>query len=166
MKRGTREVRGPFDGQEHSRALVRETLLEIGQRRSARDARACGELFALIERVLAIRRHLLESIGRRGLSEAKFCTLTLLVGDAPAPWTPSDLAHHAGVTRATMTEVLDQMAESGWVTRNLSEEDRRRWVVQLTKKGRKVAEGAIDALMKAARESAKVTAAQNWGEKL
>lgn len=166
MKAGTREARAPAEGTEHPRALVRKTLLEIGRRRSARDARACGELFALIEKVLAIRRHLLEGLARRGLSEAKFCTLTLLVGDAPAPWTPSDLAHHAGVTRATMTEVLDQMVNAGWVTRTLSDEDRRKWVLRLTKKGRNVAEGAIEALMKSARESAGIANGKHRGVKL
>lgn len=152
MNRGARESRRSAERTDHSRALVRKVLLEIGQRRSARDARACGEMFALIETALAIRRHLLERIAKRGISEAKFCTMTLLVGGSPAPWTPSDLAYHAGVTRATMTDVLDQMMDAGWITRARSGGDRRRLVVQLTAKGRKEADAAIETLIAAATE--------------
>jgi|GEM_PF-5321055 Transcriptional regulators len=152
MKREKRELSREVEQPDYAHERVREVLLEIGGRRSASDAKACGELFAQIENALAIRRHLVRPLTERGVSEAKFCALTVLVGAAPKPSTPSDLAHHAGVTRAAMTDVLDQMVESGWVTRVRSEADRRQWVVRLTPEGRAVADGAIDALMKAARE--------------
>ncbi len=152
MSRATDDAAGPVDQPDYSHALVRQILLEIGSERSARDAQACGELFAQIERALAIRRHLLGRLAERGLSEAKFCALTVLVGATPEPSTPSDLARHAGVTRATMTEVLDQMVDAGWVTRVRSRGDRRQWVVSLAAKGRQVADQAIAVLMAAATE--------------
>jgi len=149
MSRRSRDA-AEADLPDHSHALVRKILLEIGRRQGARDARACGELFALIERVLSIRRHLLAKLAARGVSEVKFCALTVLVGSESAASTPSELAHHAGVTRATMTEVLDQMVEAGWISRSRSAGDRRQWVVRLTPAGREIADGAIATLLAAA----------------
>ena len=48
---------------------------------------------------------------------------------------PSDLADRVGVTRATMTGLLDTLARDGWIERIQHNDDRRRVVVRLTREG-------------------------------
>ena len=49
--------------------------------------------------------------------------------------TPADLADHAGVTRATITGLLDALEKEGLVERTHRSDDRRSLHVRLTKKG-------------------------------
>ncbi len=74
-------------------------------------------------------------LGRYGLSLGRFLTLTVLNRDPEEEVSPSDLADRVGVTRATMTGLLDTLARDGWVERVQHNEDRRRVVVRLTSEG-------------------------------
>jgi DNA-binding MarR family transcriptional regulator len=53
------------------------------------------------------------------------------------PRTPAELAEAAGVTRATMTGLVDTLERDGYVTREPDPEDRRMLSVRLTPKGDK-----------------------------
>lgn len=50
--------------------------------------------------------------------------------------TPADLAASAGVSRATMTGLIDTLERDGLVTRQPDEQDRRMMLVKLTDQGR------------------------------
>jgi len=52
-----------------------------------------------------------------------------------APLTPAQLADQSGVTRATMTGLIDTLERDGLVLREPSKEDRRMMQVALTRKG-------------------------------
>jgi DNA-binding MarR family transcriptional regulator len=49
--------------------------------------------------------------------------------------TPSALARHIGVVPSTFSAQLDRMVSLGYVARNRSGSDRRRWELRLTDKG-------------------------------
>jgi DNA-binding MarR family transcriptional regulator len=78
-----------------------------------------------------------------GLSGRQYMVLAVLSSDAP----PSqlDLAGLCGLLPAQIVPVIDEMERRGLVTRQRSESDRRRSVVNLTSKGREALEQA-DAL--------------------
>lgn len=113
-------------------------LLEEAERRAIAptdNIRACFELLALtgaIDRDCAIR------LARHRLSEGKFVLLFLLC-DKPDGLSPHELAERAGVTRATITGLLDGLERDGFIARRGGLEDRRKIAVALTQAGQKMA---------------------------
>jgi DNA-binding MarR family transcriptional regulator len=87
--------------------------------------RAGSDMLAALERIL----------GRYGLSQGRFLTLNVLNRDPEEEISPSELAERVGVTRATMTGLLDTLARDGWIERIQHNEDRRKVVVRLTREG-------------------------------
>jgi DNA-binding MarR family transcriptional regulator len=72
------------------------------------------------------------------LSQGRFMVLMLLNRCAGQQSTPAELADEAGVTRATMTGLVDTLERDGLVSRKDDSEDRRTVLVQLTRSGRKL----------------------------
>ena len=99
--------------------------------------RTGDEVFGVIERNLAEHR----------LSQGRFGVLMLLLKSADhapeepgcaasaGPRTPAELADAAGVTRATMTGLIDTLERDGLVRRVPDPKDRRTMSVRLTPKG-------------------------------
>jgi DNA-binding MarR family transcriptional regulator len=81
------------------------------------------------------------------LSEGRFAVL-LLLRQSPSKLAPSELAEQAGVTRATMTGLLDGLVRDGFVNREETKNDRRSFAVSLTPKGRRVVEKVIPLQLK------------------
>jgi DNA-binding MarR family transcriptional regulator len=73
----------------------------------------------------------------QGTSQGRFTVLCLLNRNPDVPLCPADLAQRAGVTRATMTGLLQGLEAEGLVKRTSSEEDKRMFFVELTGKGRR-----------------------------
>jgi len=71
-----------------------------------------------------------------GLSQGRFLTLVILNRRPDEGGTPSEIAEKLGVTRATMTGLLDGLEKEGLVIRRDHPEDRRKLSVWLTRKGR------------------------------
>ena len=71
-----------------------------------------------------------------GLSVGRFSLVTILHRYSESELTPSDLAQRAGVTRATVTGLLDGLEEDGLVERKAHSTDRRRVALQLTAAGK------------------------------
>jgi DNA-binding MarR family transcriptional regulator len=100
--------------------------------------RTSDEAFAVSERSLATH----------SISQGRFCVLMLLwrsvqpraatlLGAEPCvagPRTPAELADAAGVTRATMTGLIDTLERDGFVKRDPDLDDRRMMSVRLTPK--------------------------------
>jgi DNA-binding MarR family transcriptional regulator len=73
---------------------------------------------------------------RYGLSMGKFTMLMQLLQAEKYRLAPSECAERAGVTRGTITGLLDGLERDGWVKRQPHESDRRRLMIQLTEEGR------------------------------
>jgi DNA-binding MarR family transcriptional regulator len=84
-----------------------------------------------------------QHLGQYGVSQGRFTVLMLLNRMCGECLTPADLAEKAGVTRATMSGLLDTMERDGLVTRRSSATDRRVVEVHLTEQGHEL----IDALL-------------------
>ena len=77
---------------------------------------------------------------RFDLSPGRFSILLALLQDPLTPLSPSELARRGSVTRATMTGLLDVLEKKALVIRLQSPGDRRASLVQLTDKGKELAE--------------------------
>jgi len=71
----------------------------------------------------------------QGISLARFAVLAQLLRTDPHRLTPSELAQRCGVTRATVTGLIDGLERSGWVRREVHPEDRRSTIIYLTDRG-------------------------------
>jgi DNA-binding MarR family transcriptional regulator len=79
-----------------------------------------------------------EHFHANGLSQGRFTVLMLLYDKSCGrthTLTPALLAEKAGVTRATMTGLIDTLERDGMVTREPDPGDRRQFAVELTSKG-------------------------------
>lgn len=99
--------------------------------------RTCFELLSVSA---AIDRDCAARLGEHDLSEGKFVLLFLLDGEKDG-LSPHELAEQAGVTRGTVTGLLDGLERSGFVRRGSNEIDRRKLTVRLTASGAALAKG-------------------------
>lgn len=70
-----------------------------------------------------------------GTSQGRFLVMMLLDRNAESPLLPSELAEKIGVTRATITGLLDGLERESLVERRAHARDRRALTVHLTAKG-------------------------------
>lgn len=113
-------------------------LLDEAQRREQPDIgnmRLCFEVLALAS---AIDRACAGRLAPHRLSEGKFVLLFLL-RDLPEGLAPHELSERAGVTRATITGLLDGLERDGFLSRHRDNLDRRKVSVRLTASGQAVA---------------------------
>jgi DNA-binding MarR family transcriptional regulator len=82
--------------------------------------------------MIAIDHHL----ARHNLTRGRFMVLGVLARESPKAMCPSELAAVCGVTRATITGLVDSLERDGMVTREMSPADRRMMPVRLTDEGR------------------------------
>ena len=73
----------------------------------------------------------------QGTSQGRFTVLCLLNRNPDVPLCPADLAQRAGVTRATMTGLLQGLEAEGFLKRTSSTDDKRMFFVELTPKARR-----------------------------
>ncbi|MEO6245570.1 MAG: MarR family transcriptional regulator [Opitutaceae bacterium] len=83
-----------------------------------------------------------EHLAQHDISQGRFGVLMALWGNCQREGsevekglTPADLAERTGVTRATITGLVDTLERAGFVTRTPHAEDRRMLSVCLTKRG-------------------------------
>lgn len=72
------------------------------------------------------------------LSTGRFSVLMKLQEEPEQTLAPSQLAQFLGVTRATITKLLDGLERSGLIDRRLDPTDRRAWLVTLTPTAREL----------------------------
>nr|WP_236672838.1 MarR family transcriptional regulator [Comamonas sp. JC664] len=79
------------------------------------------------------------------MSLGRFTVLVRLYSteDVEGALTPADLAESSGVSRATMTGLLDTLEKDGLISREDHPEDRRMYTVRLTSKARQLVEGML-----------------------
>lgn len=78
-----------------------------------------------------------EYFNDHGTSQGRFTVLCLLNRNPETPLCPADIAERAGVTRATMTGLLQGLEAEGLLKRTSSSDDKRMFFVELTPKGRR-----------------------------
>lgn len=79
----------------------------------------------------------LNELGERDLTQGEAHILALLAESSPAH--VGELHRGLAHKRSTLTSILDRLAARGLITRSVSKEDRRSFVIMLTTKGRKLA---------------------------
>ncbi|WP_454694972.1 MarR family winged helix-turn-helix transcriptional regulator [Achromobacter aegrifaciens] len=110
-------------------------LLEVAAKRGLPSADGIGLCFQLLSLAKAIDRDCAARLAPRQLSEGKFVLLFLLHEQADG-MSPHELADGAGVTRATVTGLLDGLERDGFIARRAGKDDRRKIIVKLSAKGR------------------------------
>ena len=112
-----------------------ERLQEMAKRYPELDpaaVEACVVMLAVSNDVSeAIRTHL----ARHGLSEGRFLVLTLLLSREGQPLSHSELADLSGVTKGTITGLVDGLEQEGHVRRVVCDKDRRVTHIALTPQG-------------------------------
>lgn len=73
---------------------------------------------------------------KHGISEGKFTILMLLLRQQDHRLLPSELAEKAGVTRGTITGLLDGLEKGGWIERESHKDDRRKITIHLQEEGK------------------------------
>jgi DNA-binding MarR family transcriptional regulator len=89
----------------------------------------------LVSNVTRVVERLDAYLNREGMSFGRMASLMQLARFAPDGLTPSDLADKLGVTRATMTGLLDGLEREGFIARVPNPSDRRSHVVRVTPAG-------------------------------
>jgi DNA-binding MarR family transcriptional regulator len=131
-----------------------ECLLEAAKKFPDLDPSACDVFLNLLRTGDEVFRVTENNWVRHGLSQGRFGVLMLLKRSSHAPTaaetgehclpegplTPAELADAAGVTRATMTGLIDTLERDGLAKRVRDANDRRMMSVNLTPKGRKLLE--------------------------
>ena len=82
-------------------------------------------------------------LSKHGLLQGRWWVLILLMREDSVTSTPSVLAEKAGLTRATMTGLIDGLEQSGLVERVYTKDDRRSVLIRLTDAG----QAKLDAVM-------------------
>jgi DNA-binding MarR family transcriptional regulator len=118
-----------------------ECILEAAQQFPDLDPSAC-EAYLYLLRAADVVYHAREAIlAGHNLSQGRFTVLMLLLDKSEnraVPRTPAELAESAGVTRATMTGLIDTLERDGLVKREPDPVDRRMMSVHLTARGQDV----------------------------
>jgi MarR family transcriptional repressor of emrRAB len=79
--------------------------------------------------------HLSRMVRPSGLNEVGFRTMMVLFAHAETGMHASQLSEAAGETRANMTRICDELARKGLLRRRAGTSDRRRVVLEITRKG-------------------------------
>ncbi len=112
-----------------------QTLEKLSRRYKELDPSAMMTGIALLRTGSDMLVTLEKFLSPYGLSQGGYLTLIVLNRDPDEEIVPSDLAGRVGVTRATMTGLLDTLAKDGLIERIPHDGDRRQLVVRLTQKG-------------------------------
>lgn len=118
-------------------------LLDEAQRRGHANVAQLHLCFQLLSLSSSIDRDCTTRLAPQGLSEGRFIVLFLLHG-AGGTLPPHELAERAGVTRATISGLLDGLQREGLLQRRSDAGDGRRLQIVLTAKGARLAESLFD----------------------
>jgi DNA-binding MarR family transcriptional regulator len=115
-----------------------QALLNLASRYPELDVASVETCLAFLNTTADVFEALDTHFARYGLSMGKFTVLMQLLQAGEQGLTPSECAERAGVTRGTITGLLDGLERSGWVRRQPHPADRRMLTVQFTQKGQQL----------------------------
>ncbi|WP_180552052.1 MarR family transcriptional regulator (plasmid) [Staphylococcus haemolyticus] len=111
------------------------TLLKYEEQFESADLTSielCLQLLTTAKKVTESYNHF---FFKHGLSLSKFNLLMLLYRDPDKDISPSELATKAGISRGTVTGLLDSLEKSDYIKRIYNSDDRRKVTISLTNKG-------------------------------
>ena len=120
-----------------------DCIRECAERYPDLDPASSAACLVMLRVASDMLRGIEDFLAERGLSQGRFTVLMLLNREPEMAMSPSDLAERSGVSRATMTGLLDGLERESLVTRRASSEDRRKQWVTLTARGRERLEGML-----------------------
>lgn len=118
-------------------------LIEEAQQRELHDVEGIRLCFQTLSLATRIDRDCAALLAPHGLSEGRFVLLFLLDASADG-LAPNILAERAGVTRATVTGLLDGLEREALIERHADPDDRRALCIRLTRKGKRVAKAVFE----------------------
>jgi DNA-binding MarR family transcriptional regulator len=120
-----------------------ECLIEAAEKHPTLQPSACDAFLNLLRTGDDVFEVVDRFLSSHDISQGRFTVLMLLGKCCDEDATPATLAERAGVTRATMTGLIDTLERDGWVERTPDPADRRVIHVSLTTEGQSV----IDAML-------------------
>lgn len=118
-------------------------LLSEAQKQNLPDIEGIQLCFKTLSLASNIDRDCARQLAVYNLSEGRFVLLFLLDASEKGI-APKVLAEQAGITRATVTGLLDGLERDGLVERHANIEDRRALYIQITSKGKLIAKKVFD----------------------
>lgn len=112
-----------------------EVLTKFAERYPDADITAVSSFLHLLRVATDLSTALDTCLSKHGLLQGRWWVLILLMREGSKTSTPSALADKAGVTRATMTGLIDGLEQSGLVVRIGTNNDRRSVLISLTEAG-------------------------------
>lgn len=112
-----------------------ETLAKFAERYPQADITAISSFLHLLRVATDLSIALDSCLSKHGLLQGRWWVLILLMREAHYSSTPSALADKAGVSRATMTGLIDGLEQNGLVERVFAQDDRRSVFIHLTPAG-------------------------------
>ncbi|MFA7350936.1 MAG: MarR family transcriptional regulator [Methylotenera sp.] len=112
-----------------------EVLTKFAERYPDADITAVSSFLHLLRVATDLSIALDACLSKYGLLQGRWWVLILLMREDSRTSTPSALADKAGVTRATMTGLIDGLEQSGLVVRVYTKDDRRSVLISLTDAG-------------------------------
>src|SRR5688572_848503 len=117
-----------------------ECLLEASREMPDLDPSATEVFLHLLRSGDEAFRVVESHLAKFDITQGRFGVMMALWGNSQrcgtaSPLTPAELAERTGVTRATITGLVDTLERAGYVTRKPHPDDRRMMSVGLTKKG-------------------------------
>jgi DNA-binding MarR family transcriptional regulator len=116
-----------------------ECLLEAAKEFPDLNPSACEAFLHLLRTGDESARVIEANLARHNITQGRFGVLMILMNRCAGDTLtlgPAELADAAGVSRATMTGLIDTLERDGLVTREPDKVDRRMMLVSLTAKGR------------------------------
>jgi DNA-binding MarR family transcriptional regulator len=120
-----------------------ESLLQRAQRYPQVDPRAVEACLVLLRTATDVLQAIERLLQRLKMSQGKFTVLMVLSRDTDSAMNPSELAERCGVTRATMTGLLEGLEREKMIHRQGDRADRRRNVVRLTPAAKEFLDGML-----------------------
>lgn len=112
-----------------------DTLQRFAERYPDMDIESVSAFLTLLRVASDLIGSLDQYLERYGLLQGRWMVLVLLMREPNLTTNPSILASKAGVTRATMTGLLENLERDGLIERRTDHDDRRRARVCLTAAG-------------------------------
>ncbi len=120
-----------------------EELHALAQRYPDLDPEAAAALLSLMRAACEIFRFADDHFACHGTSSGRFAVLSQLNRQPDRLLTPSRIADACGVTRATITGLLDGLEQDRLIERTRGAGDRRTMQVRLTAGGRRFLDGML-----------------------
>lgn len=113
-----------------------EVLGKFAERYPDADVTAVSSFLHLLRVATDLSVALDTCLSKHGLLQGRWWVLILLMREESKTSKPSILAEKAGVTRATMTGLIDGLEQGGLVARVFTKDDRRSVLIRLTEAGK------------------------------